>query len=182
MASFFLVKGYLWDRPIISGFKSTDPAGPTSVDVSNYLRIGSQRLLNTALCGTIGLSEREPVRFGSNMTATCQVQVSNDDLKTVAGCNNLRRLVFKKLNSYYVPANVVSKNGNPNITQFVDTDWTSVLPAGERSFVNETSTSLITSLSTCGDVPYRINVFFFYQLVGKTNGENVYQIVSTNVR
>lgn len=172
-------KGYLKGRPIISGYKlATD----TDVNTVYHLRTSGQRLLNGVLCGTIGLSERELIRFGFNTSSSCVVQVAFDDLKSSLGCLNLKRIVFQKLNSYFAPANYVSKNGNPDSNGFNESDWINVYPSTRTYLNEEIAGQLNFSLNTCLNVPYRINVWFFYQRVGKSNGEEVFEIVGSYVR
>lgn len=171
-------QGYLKGKPIISGYKSqTD----TNIDTSYNLRISSQKLLNGELCGTIGISERELIKFGYNTSSTCVVQLSRTDLTSTTGCTNIKRIVFEKLNSYYAPSNYVSKNGNPTTDQFNQAEWISVLPA-TRTYLNSPDASnLDFSLNTCKGVPYKITVWFFYQTVGKSNGDEIYEIVNSQV-
>jgi hypothetical protein len=163
---------------LISGYKSPID---TSVDISYNLRVSSQRMLNGGICGTVTLAERELIKFGFNTSSSCIVQISKDDLNVELGCTNMKRVVFNKLNNYFAPSNFVSKNGNPNMGTFNAADWVNVYPE-TRTYVNEQQPSLNFSLNTCKNVPFRINAWFFYSHVGKSSGEEIYEIIGSYVR
>ena len=111
------------------------------------------------------------------------MQVAKPDLQASSfTCKCLRRIIFNKLNDYFVPSNYVSKNGNPNAAMFNASDWLNVYPS-QRVLANQTpSNPNISNIFTCNDVPSQVNVWFFYTDVGKSNGATFYEIIGTYVR
>ena len=135
--------------------------------------------------------ERQQLLFGQNTSSSCIVQVAKSDLKVkvnnnivVQGdnCQCLKRIIFNKLNDYFVPSNFVSKNGNPNMDIFNSSDWLNVYPSKRILSSQSTSDSNLSSIYACLDVPYKINVWFLYTEAGKSNGSAFYEIVGTYVR
>jgi hypothetical protein len=118
--------------------------------------------------------------------------------------------LFNKLNDYFAPANVVSRNGNPNMATFNSSDWIRMYPVkrtllqnpltltSDNSFnasaiVAQLNVSNATNLTdfaflfsnannVCFNVPYKINVVFFYVKAGNVNGNTINNIVGSSVR
>ena len=174
------IKGYQQGKPIISGIKNTAPS--FSVDTSYVKRISAFRSLDTKLCGTFSRLERKLVNFNQNITSTCIVQVTQQDLGTTSdNCECLRRILFTKLNDYFAPANVVSRNGNPNMSNFDEADWINVYPSTRNLLINDPSNQNGLN-NMCFNVPYKLNVWFMFQTTGSSNGLPINEIIGSYIR
>ncbi|CAF0843994.1 unnamed protein product [Brachionus calyciflorus] len=168
-------KGYVIGKPLISGILSNG-----KWDVSYKNRFSTFRTLNGKLCGLNNQQERVLVNFGQNISSSCIVQVTKQDLINEGKCASLRKIMFEKLNDYFAPSNRISKNGNPNLINFNETiDWLKVFPESRNLVLNNGSNS--DGFSTCLQVPYKINLWFFYGDVGKQNGELIKEILGVYV-
>lgn len=85
------------------------------------------------------------------------------------------------MNDYFLPSNYISKNGNPNITTFDPNDWISVYPVNRAFTFNDTADSEF-SFYTCKNVPSTIKLYNFYVDVGKSKGEEFYEIIGSYIR
>lgn len=125
--------------------------------------------------------ERTQIKFNENLNFNCIVQLTKQDLSNQCSC--LKNLLFNKLNDYFVPSNYVSKNGNPDMTQFNSSDWLDINPV-TRQFNNAASSNLDNSNveGICPNVPYKIIVTFLYAKAGKASGIDYNEIIGTQLR
>jgi hypothetical protein len=176
-------------KPVISGYQSSSSS---PIDITDGQRISNFKILNGKLCGTLSKLERSQLLFGQNTSSSCIIKVAKSDITYSYNSNNmltqpntclcLRRILFNKLNDYFAPSNYVSKNGNPNMANFTSTDWVNVYPTN-RVLANQSMNNMnISNIYTCLDVPSKINIWFLYANVGKSNGSSFYEIVGTYVR
>jgi hypothetical protein len=176
-------------KPVISGYQSSSSS---PIDITDGQRISNFKILNSKLCGTLSKLERSQLLFGQNTSSSCIIKVAKSDITYSYNSNNmltqpntclcLRRILFNKLNDYFAPSNYVSKNGNPNMANFTSTDWVNVYPTN-RVLANQSMNNMnISNIYTCLDVPSKINIWFLYANVGKSNGSSFYEIVGTYVR
>lgn len=106
-------------------------------------------------------------------------------MTTLNKCECLRRRLFLKLNDYFAPATRVSKNGNPNRDTYTETDWLTVYPTNRAILINKynmTEYNAIPIHTNCTNVPYSINVFFFFEQVGYLSGDPLNEIVGAYVK
>lgn len=172
------VKGYDVGKPVISGFKNQLDQ---IVDISHNQRLSTFKILNGKLCGTVSRLERDLIKFGQNMSSSCVVQVTKQDLGNNLICSCLKRIIFKKLNDYFAPSNYVSKNGNPDMTKFTESDWINVYPVNRVLKFNDQN-EVDENLNRCSNVPYKISIWFFYADAGRLNGKTINEITGTYVR
>ena len=193
-----LITGYLTQSTTTSTQKTTTTTTESSatIDLSISHSLSALRVLDGKLCG-VGKDrrlERDPVRFGYNTSASCVVRVAGADMSSVSSCRCLKRIIFSKLNSYYAPANYVSRNGNPNMALGANvvaqmSDWLSIYPT-QRSFDSnfannaDPTTRYNNALyGKCEGVPSKLNVWFVYKYVGTVgNGEPVYAITGSYLK
>lgn len=170
------VLGYIDGKPLISGYKS-DITSNDIVNITYNQRISSYKALNSKLCGTNSILERKLVKFNENTSYSCNIQLTQSDLTTLDNCNKLRKIIFKKINDYFVPSNLVSKNGNPNMTVHNQSDWLKVYPDSRFLNVNDSS----FDPNQCVNMPYKLNIYFFYLPVGESNNQIISEILGTYI-
>ena len=171
--------GYLYGRPLISGYLNTNNQNDV-VDISYKNRVTTFKMLNGNLCGSHSNIERNYVKFGYNSTSSCKIRLTKKDLSTDSSCKCLKKVIFDKFNDYYCPSNFISKNGNPNVTSYIESDWIDIFPKDIR-VLNYTNIAS-TTLNTCSNVPYKMILWIFYAEVGKTQNEPIYEVVSSEVK
>jgi len=172
------VSGYIDGNIIISGVK--DENAEKIVDISYNQRISSYKILNGKLCGQYSNQERIQIRFNQNLSSTCFVRLTMEDLSSRCSC--LKNLIFNKLNDYFAPSNYVSKNGAPDMNQFNASEWLNVYPL-QRIF-NETSEKNLNETELkgfCSSVPYKIIVNFMFARVGKASGIDFNEIIGVYI-
>jgi hypothetical protein len=172
-------KGYLYGRPLISGYLNTNNENDL-VDISYKNRISTFKMLNGNLCGSHSNLERSIIKFGHNTTSSCMIRLTKKDLSSDSSCKCLKKIIFDKFNDYYLPSNFISKNGNPNITSYIESEWINIYPKDIR-LLKYTNISSDT-LNTCRDVPYKMTLWIFYADVGKTQNEPIYEVVASEVK
>lgn len=145
--------GYLNGKPIISGYNN-------SVNVDYNQRISYFKTINNKLCGINSILERKIVNFNENITSSCIVQLTKKDLTNTSNCNALRKIIFNKLNDYFAPANLISKNGNPR-TPYNSTDWINLYPNSRYLSVTDST----DDPNKCSNIPYKMMIYFFYSPV-----------------
>ena len=160
---------------MITGYKANlnDVSTPVNIDYNQRFSTYS----NNKLCGLNSRSERKLIKFNQNMSSSCIVQLTNSDLTNTANCNNLRKIIFYKLNDYYAPSNLVSINGHPNMKIYNSSDWLNVYPASR--FLNLIDSS--PDPYKCINIPYKMNVYFFHSKIGTINKTDVNQITGTYI-
>jgi len=174
------VSGYIDGNIIISGYRPDGPDTATPVDIAYSQRISAYKILNGKLCGQLSNLERVQIRFNQNLSSTCVVRLTTQDLSS--RCNCLKNLIFNKLNDYFAPSNYVSKNGAPDMGKFTASDWLSVFPV-QRMLNNTVDKDLNgTDLKGfCSNVPYKISINFLYAKVGKASGIDFNEIIGTQI-
>jgi hypothetical protein len=181
----FIKTGYQIGKPLITGILSN-----SDVDVSYASRVAAFKIVNNnKLCGQFSSLERQLLDFNRNISTSCIVQITREDLVPNDKCECLRRMLFNKLNDYFAPSNVVSKNGNPATDTFNKTDWIDIYPLNRNLLKNATTTydTFLRSLNltidnVCLNVPYKLNVWFFFEKTGSSHGLPIYEIVGSYVR
>lgn len=165
--------GYLFNKPIISG-RLINNVVDTSLDNS----MGSYLTNSDNLCGINSLKRK--ILFGLNLTSSCQIRVDINDFNK---CSNLRKLIFNRLNAYYVPSDYVAKSGNITYTQ-LDSQWLKVYQ--QENIINNwiyASLNEDTNKTNqiCTQIPSGLTVWFLYAKVGLINNEPINEILSTYV-
>lgn len=168
-------RGYVNGKPIISGFFSN-----SNIDISLAKRFSTFRSLNGKLCGQFNQQERILVSFGKNISSTCVVQVAKEDLIDEDKCKSIRKIMFQKLNDYFVASNRVSKNGRPNLELYNETEWLEVFRSKFNESINDGKDS--DGINRCRNVPYKVNLYLFYGDVGRLNGEVINEILGAYVK
>jgi hypothetical protein len=148
------IKGYIRGQPLITGYYLENSNQP--VNILYDQRISTYKELNGKLCGTNSNLERVLITFNKNTSSNCVVQLNKNDLTT--NCNSLRKIIFNKLNDYFAPSNVISINGNPNMSIYNSSDWLKIYPLVRNLNVNDS----IYESNQCSNVPYKLNVNIFY--------------------
>lgn len=172
-------KGYTIGKPIISGFRVN--GSNTNVDISSNYRLSAYKILNGKLCGTLSKLERETINFGHNKSSSCVVKVTKSDLADNSTCLCLKRIIFNKLNDYFAPSNLISINGNPNMNEYVESDWLNIYPLNRYlKFTDVAQTDPNTG--ACLNVPYKLSIWFFYTNAGKSDGKTIREITGTYIR
>lgn len=170
------VSGYVNGNVIVSGYRRDNENSTDPVDISYNLRVSTFKSLNGKLCGMVSNLERLEIRFNQNLSSSCLIRVSRPDIQN--NCRCLRNLMFNKINDYFVPANFVSKNGNPNMSAFDKIDWLNIFPATRQ--LNDTFNQ--TTPTICPDVPYKVSVEFLYARAGKANGTDFNELIGTYLK
>ena len=169
--------GYTNGLPLITGYKA-NLADNTPVNTSYNQRISTyEELRGGKLCGLNSVLERKLINFNQNISSSCIVQLTNNDLTNTLNCNNLRKILFNKLNDYYAPSNLVSTNGNPNMSIYNSSDWVPVYPSSRYLDLNDSSNDSYQ----CINIPYKMNVYFFFSTIGEINKTKVNQIKGTYI-
>lgn len=162
-------RGYVNGKPIISGFLKG-----SQIDVSLEKRFSAFRSLNGKLCGQYNQQERQLVSFGKNTSSSCLVQVAKQDLIDETKCDSIKKIMYQKLNDYFVSSNRISKNGNPNLTVYTQSDWLEVFRSQFNESINNGKNT--DGINRCRNVPYKISLLVFYGDVGRLNGEKINEI------
>ena len=168
------VSGYIYGSTIVSGYKA-DKGSKDLVDITYKQRISAFNVLNGKLCGKYSNLERMEIKFNQNLSSSCFVRVTRPEVEK--RCHCLRNLVFNKINDYFVPSNLISRNGNPNMTHFNKSEWVDVFPASRKfQSLNQTTQSV------CPGVPYKVTVEFLYARVGMVGGNDFNELIGTYLR
>jgi hypothetical protein len=148
------------------------------MDTNENYRVSGFLPNSDNLCGVNTL--RRTVRFGVNMTTTCNVKVHVDDFK----CSCLRKIVFNRLNAYFSPSDYVSKNGNVKSYSDLGIEWLKIARQDANNIIYGTTENLTNVILTknCTNIPSGINVWFLYAEVGKSRGQPTNEILATYVR
>jgi hypothetical protein len=155
--------------------------------VSYTSRVSAFKIVdNNKLCGQFSSLERKLLDFNKNITTSCIVQVTKEDLVPNDKCECLRRMIFNKLNDYFAPSNLVSRNGNPNKDTFNSSDWINIYPINrtllQNALLNASNNLSLTINNVCLNVPYKLNAWFFFEKTGNSYGQPIYEIVGSYIR
>ncbi len=160
---------------MITGYKADVDDIKTPVNIDYNQRISTYS--NDKLCSLSSRSERKLIKFNQNISSNCFIQLTNSDLTNTANCNNLRKIIFNKLNDYYAPSNLVSINGHPNMSVHNSSEWLKIYPSSRFLDLNDSSPDPYK----CINIPYQMNVQFFYSTIGTINKTNVNQITGAYI-
>jgi hypothetical protein len=168
--------GYQIGNPVIGIFATNETANnqETSQDEITALKLKGE----SKLCGLFSDIERRNVGFGSNLTSSCIIRLTFLDL--INNCDCLRRVLFNKLNDYFVPFNKLSKDGNPNET-YSTNDWIDVYPLTRQIEDTDLNGELNLFGNQCINVPSKVTLWIFYKMSGKQRGETLSNIVGSQL-
>ena len=175
------VQGYQKGKPIISIVQLDETVTNAQIVTAYDQRISTYKTLNGRVCGTIQNLERSLVNYGVNTSTSCIMKVTRNDIAN--SCQCLRRLIFNKLNYYFVPSTHISTNGNPKTASFDSNDWVRIYPTTRTlQPISPDPNDLPSTLSTCQQVPYKATLSLFTSSNGKSNGIAQFQLVGAFLR